>query len=106
MVNSLLNKLLQISWGASKPAEQYISTLKKSVSFASVTANGSAMSKFKTDQKILYCHFFNNTGNCVHGNVCKFSHSKAPTCRYDLHCNKQKCMFQHPQRNSNLDKEI
>ena len=94
----------------SKPAEQQKSSLKKSVSFASVTANGSATSRSpletpknsKQTSRILYRHFFNNTGACVHGNECKFSHSRAPICRYDMHCNKQKCMFQHPQRNSFL----
>ena len=46
-----------------------------------------------------YCHFFSNFGTCnfeqTTGKKCKFSHKKAPVCKYDGGCNRKKCMFTH-----------
>ena len=52
----------------------------------------------------LYCHYFNNARNCPHGNTCKFSHTKAPICSFDVNCDRKKCMYQHPQRSSFLER--
>ena len=41
-----------------------------------------------------YCHFFNNS-TCTYHGKCKFLHEKAPWCRFDDRCDREKCMFQH-----------
>ena len=48
---------------------------------------------------VKYCHFFSNFGECDHevrtGFKCRYSHKKAPNCKYDGNCNRMKCMFTH-----------
>ena len=41
-----------------------------------------------------FCHFFNNS-TCSYNERCKFLHEKAPFCKYDGRCDREKCMFQH-----------
>ena len=91
--------------GPSQPAERNKGSGKTDPkpSFAAVTAkNGVANNESErapappTNTPKLYCHYFNNSGNCSHGNKCKFVHSKAPVCSFDANCNRKKCMFQHP----------
>ena len=53
-------------------------------------------------QKVRYCHFFSNFGYCKfeeeQGRKCKFIHKKAPICKYDGKCNREKCMFSHTKK--------
>ena len=52
-----------------------------------------------------YCHFFVNTGKCLHeertGEKCKFEHKTAPMCNFGMSCNQPKCMFSHPKMPGN-----
>ena len=53
-------------------------------------------------EKISYCHYFSNFGKCSFeeqsGRKCKFSHTKAPVCKFDVNCDRRKCMFSHTRR--------
>ena len=95
----------------STEAEKQKGDRNRSVSFASIVndgrANSAPSSEPQSSQPLrgkLFCHFFNNSRNCPHGNGCKFLHDKAPICRFDLHCSKQRCMFQHPQEKAFLER--
>ena len=52
-------------------------------------------------QTTRFCHYFSNFGRCKFeeetGRKCKFIHKKAPTCKFDGRCNREKCMFSHTQ---------
>ena len=47
-----------------------------------------------------YCHYFVNYGKCNFeertGKECRYTHQMAPFCKSGLNCNRQKCMFSHP----------
>ena len=58
------------------------------MSFASLTANGSSRSPLETPGS-------SNTLLSLLPIVCNFPHSKATTCRYNLHCNKHTCSSTH-----------
>ena len=48
-----------------------------------------------------FCHFFVNYRRCNYeertGRKCKFIHKAAPLCRNGTNCQRQKCMYSHPQ---------
>ena len=54
-----------------------------------------------------YCHYFSNFGNCKYeidsGKTCKFLHVKAPLCKFDGSCDRQKCMFSHHKQSKAQD---
>jgi hypothetical protein len=64
--------------------------------------NTSPFEKKATNANEKYCHFFSNFGRChfeeTAGRKCRFSHRKAPVCKYDGACNRNKCMFTHVQQ--------
>ena len=47
-----------------------------------------------------YCHYYVNQGKCHFedktGEKCRFAHEQAPMCRSGMACNRNKCMFSHP----------
>ena len=51
-----------------------------------------------------FCHFYSNFGKCNFevetGAKCKFTHKKAPNCKFDGNCNRKKCMYSHYKQNS------
>ena len=56
-------------------------------------------------KKLGYCHYYSNFGRCDfelrNGRKCKFSHEKAPLCRFDRNCDRRKCMFSHSKPSNN-----
>ena len=56
---------------------------------------------------IRYCHYFSN-GKCNFeewtGKKCIFEHTKAPSCKYDGSCTREKCMFSHPNKSGQKSK--
>ena len=51
-------------------------------------------------ERTLYCHYFSNYGRCNFeertGTACKFEHNGAPMCQSGLACQRNKCMYKHP----------
>ena len=79
----------------SKPAEKNKGPVLKPT-FAAVTANKSVANNQNNrnppiNNSKLYCHYFNNSGNCLHGNKFKKIHSKAPVCSFHANCNSNAC---------------
>jgi hypothetical protein len=49
-----------------------------------------------TNPNIKFCYYFNNMQKCPFKELgCMFKHEMAPTCKYDITCNRKKCQFQH-----------
>ena len=79
----------------SKPAEKNKGPVLKPT-FAAVTANKRVANNQNNrnppiNNSKLYCHYFNNSINCSHGNKCKFLHSKATFCYFHANSNINAC---------------
>ena len=53
------------------------------------------------DDKIVYCHYFNNGKKCPYENKCIFIHEDSEICKYGIKCERIFCMFKHD--NENID---
>ena len=55
-------------------------------------------------EKTQFCHYFSDFGHCSYeektGKACRFSHVKAPVCKFDGKCTREKCMFSHTKKNN------
>ena len=71
---------------------------------AMATPSSSALNQVsgsdREPRKTLYCHYFSNYGKCTFeartGGACKFEHNGAHMCQSGMACQRNKCMFKHP----------
>ena len=52
------------------------------------------------DDKIVYCHYFNNGKKCPYENKCIFIHEDSEICKYGIKCERIFCMFKHDNKNT------
>ena len=90
--NDLLKKMSKIIVESMKIKIRVLSC----PTFAAVTANKRVANNQNNrnppiNNSKLYCHYFNNSINCSHGNKCKFLHSKATFCYFHANSNINAC---------------